>query len=65
MSGKPTYGLNRWSWACIHCDHPVTTLTAVALDAAMEDHYRYVRHTADRAEDPHYEDERLDRLMAS
>lgn len=62
---QPTYALNRWSWRCYECDHVVTTLTVQRTDEAMQDHLDHIHRTVDHTSDPHYEDRRMDQLLAS
>lgn len=64
IDGKPRYALNRWFWRCIACEHPVSALTASGVDDAMSEHYAYIHKTADQSVDPHFEEQRLDRLIA-
>lgn len=61
---KPRYACNRWFWKCLACEHPVSALTAGELDAQMVAHYAHIHGTVDRTIDPHFEDERMDRLIA-
>jgi hypothetical protein len=48
---------------CICCEHPILAASPDGLRAAMQDHAEYVNATADRAADPHFEDDRLTHLV--
>ena len=49
---------------CIYCEHPIAAQSLEGLAAAKTDHVRYVNDRLPYADDPHFADKRLDRLVA-
>lgn len=52
------------TFRCVDCDMPFAAATEAALVHAFDAHVRYVNAHGDRATDPHFEDQRLDALVA-
>lgn len=50
---------------CLECDQHISGRTQAALDANRDEHTAYVNRMLDRADDPHFEDVRLNHLVAS
>lgn len=50
--------------SCLYCRHTATALSIGALFMAMQDHVDWINRHADKANDPHFEEVRLDHLIA-
>ena len=49
---------------CLVCDHPMSALSNEAFREAVQAHVDYVNARLDPATDDHFEDGRLDALLA-
>ncbi len=48
---------------CLACGHPIIAQSQAALDRAHLEHIDYAIRIMSRADDPHFEDTRLDQLV--
>ncbi len=55
----------RFFWSCHCCDFPVSAMSELAINTAMDEHAAFVNITKDRREDPHFHEVRMDALLAS
>lgn len=55
----------RWTWPCYGCERVFAAASEEALKHALDAHSRYINAHADRATDPHFDEMRLDALLAS
>lgn len=56
--------VRRMDWRCHVCSHVVSAMTQQGVQDAMDEHALHVNRTADHQTDPHFEDARLDALIA-
>lgn len=59
VDGSPLFSRD----TCICCEHPVSAQSVAARDAAKADHVAYVNQHLSKADDPHFEEARLDGLV--
>lgn len=57
-------GVSTRAWFCHHCDFAPSGAPEGAVLAAIDAHWRYLNAHADRATDPHFDEARLDALLA-
>lgn len=60
----PTVPMALLQERCLNCPLVVSALSMQAVFEGMKDHAEYINRTADPNTDPHFEELRLDRLIA-
>ena len=65
MPSDPSDPVEILAEGCLYCPYVATALSVGALFMAMQDHADYVNIHANQEDDPHFEEIRLDKLIAS